>query len=118
MNVIDYKINETKLQELTDKAYERGLIDPFFIMNNETIAMLEAHCCEHCHCERILYKYNDPETDIYYCGIEIIPDNELKFGEVQLCGYEDKMATIIKIYATGETEVLPSTKERIFVRID
>ena len=85
MNIIDYKINEAKLQELTDKAYERGLIDPFFLMNNETIAMLEAHCYEQYGCERILYKYTDFGTDTYYCGIEILLDNVPDFAEKVMC---------------------------------
>lgn len=109
MNIID--INETKLWELIYKASERNLADPFFVMNDDTSKMLEARCCEH-------ITYESHKINAYYDGVEMVTDNNLKFGEVQMYGYEEKMATIFKIYATGETDIYTNQKERILVRID
>jgi hypothetical protein len=116
MNIIEYKINKNKLQELIEQAYAEGLNDISCIVNIETFQLMQARLWEHYLC------FTDEATNTISCrymGCKFIVNNELDFGEVKIFGFKHKECTRITCCSDGTPPKIENNAiEKIFVCIE
>jgi hypothetical protein len=104
MNIIECKINEEKLCDLADKAYELKFVNPQMIMNTETL-----DCLNDNFSSTTMYTNSDKDYKAFYDGIPIVADDKMKFGEAKIIGFEKQPCTRITIYADGSRKIETTT---------
>lgn len=113
MNIIEYKINEDKLQKLISRAELQKLTDIKICLNYETFKMIEAE-----YYYRLIV-YNTDEWTVHYMGHPFVIDKSLAVGEVKILGYKEKQCTRVTVYADGTPPKIENdTVEKIIVCIE
>ena len=112
MNIIEYKVNINKLDELVERGYQKKLTDMHLCMNKDTLDCLEALLTD----PSVQRKPSKNASCLpYYCGILIATTEQLHFGEVQLLGFEDKSCTRITIYTDGSKKVETNATDKVWI---
>ena len=115
MNILDYKINTDKLNNLIDGGCVKKLKDMHLYMNKDTMNCIEASLKAE---PSIQYRPNKNASCLpYYYGIPIATTEKLAFGEVQLLGFEEKPCTRITIYTDGSKKVETNATDKVLVAI-
>ena len=117
MNIIDFKVNINKLDELVEKGYQKKLTDMCFLMSKETKDCIESFFKSQPDIS-VIFRDENKTVNSYYKGILLNKLNSLPFGYVQLGGMEDKSCTRITLYADGSTMKEENITDRVFVIID
>jgi hypothetical protein len=103
MNILDYKINEEKLQTLIDEAESKGLTDIHICLNYKTLRMIDKYYFKNnlfIKKEDLKELKNDGVT-AYYAGYPFMYNNDLDIGEVVICGIQEKECTRVTFYRDG-----------------
>lgn len=81
IKIIPKELNVSKLIDMAEKYEEQCGYKPYFFMNDKTIKDLYAsiNFTKFTEIENV----EDGETG-YYCGYEIICNNDLNYGEVEI----------------------------------
>ena len=114
MNIIDYKINENKLDKLIETAISQKMSDIQIYVNYDTFQIILAQWKR-----GIELKYKDDETIIYYMGVPFMINKDLNFGEANICGYKEKECTRVTCYSDGTpVKIEKNIKEKIYTCIE
>lgn len=112
MNIIEYKVNINKLDNLINRGRMKKLKDMHLCMNKDTLNCMEASLTE----SNVQYRPNKNASCLpYYCGLPIVTAEKLEFGEVHLFGLEDKPCTRITIYTDGSKKVETNATDKVFI---
>ena len=113
MNIIECKVDADKLNNLINRGYIKKLKDMHLCMNKDTMNCIESSLKVE---PSIQYKPNKNKSCLpYYYGIPIATTNKLKFGEVQLLGFEEKPCTRITMYTDGTQKVETNVTDKVLI---
>ena len=105
MNIIDYQINESKLQGLIARAEDEGLTDIKIGMNDDTLKIIEAQYRKPNHDIECYLEYKKDKPSAYYMGYPIVIDKKFTIGEVKIFGLKKKRCTRITLYKDGSHKI-------------
>ena len=121
MNVLDYKINEEKLQTLIDEAESKGLTDIHICLNYETLRMIDKYYFKNnlfIKKEGLKELKSDGVT-AYYKGYPFMYSNDLDVGEIKIYGMQEKECSRVTFYRDGtHPKIENGVTELITVRIE
>ena len=116
MNVIEYKIdkiNTDKLDDLLSRGYIKKLKDICFYMSEDTLNCMNSLLKT---TPKIQYVKNKNSSCLpYYRGVLIATTDRLKFGEVELLGFEEKQCTRLTMYTDGTQKIETNVTDKVLI---